>query len=194
MFTIVLIFSYLYTYILSYFGISMGAPSFGREIWERVYLMLQASVWEEIVTRVMFIGVPLAFIQYRRGKSKNLRYLLGRYGTDDRIVIYLILISSLIFATAHVGGWNWWKFPQTFFPAILFGYLFVKDGLHSAILIHFLWNFMGVTQLIIGHEIYNILFFMATVLWLCAGVYYLYVYSNELFYWLGSQFVGDIDG
>jgi hypothetical protein len=112
-------------------------------IWIRMILLADASVWEEIVSRVLFIGVPLLFMQPSRkwnlGRFKVLLGGSGKFGTAE---IVLILISSSFFGLAHIG-WGPWKVLPTFVTGALFGYLYIKTGLHAAIAMHFLFDYDG---------------------------------------------------
>jgi len=109
--------------------------------WIQMVLLANASVWEEITSRVVMIGIPLALIEMSRTKKASaLAFLLGGRGRVGRNEFVLILLSSMIFGLMHLG-WGPWKVLPTFVTGALFGYLYVKVGLHASIAMHFLFDY-----------------------------------------------------
>jgi hypothetical protein len=112
-------------------------------VWIRMVLLAEASVWEEVVSRIMFIGLPLFII---KGKGMKImdrsKFLFGGFNEFGKSEIILILISSSIFGLAHLG-WGPWKVLPTFIAGALFGYLYIRVGLHAAIAMHFLFDYSG---------------------------------------------------
>jgi len=112
-------------------------------IWIRMMLLAEASVFEEISGRVVLIGLPLAFIKLLSGKHRGAwRYILGGSGEIGRAELLLILFSGSMFGLAHLG-WGPWKVVPTLVHGLMFGYLFVKVGLHASICVHFLFDYSG---------------------------------------------------
>ncbi len=110
-------------------------------IWIRMVLLADASVWEEVVARVMFIGIPLLlFHPSRKWGIERFKVLLGGKGTFGKPEVILILVSSSFFGLAHLG-WGPWKVLPTFVTGALFGYLYIRVGLHAAIAMHFLFDY-----------------------------------------------------
>jgi len=102
----------------------------------RMLALAEASVWEEVITRVLYIGVPLSLMGLF-GKRKGLAGgLFGGTGKVGRSEAALILLSASVFGLAHIG-WGIWKVLPTFISGLLFGYLFVKVGVHATIAVHF---------------------------------------------------------
>ncbi len=114
-------------------------PSTGTTA-ESLFLLANAAVWEEIAVRVLLLGIPLLIVTLILGKatSRPRNYILGggfKFGAVETI---LVVASSIIFGVAHwVGGWPAWKIPDATVAGLAFGYLFLKYGLPSAILLHF---------------------------------------------------------
>ncbi len=118
-----------------------GILSDRTPIWIRMILLADASVWEEVVTRVMFIGLPLLFLHpSRKWNLDRFKVLLGGQGKFGRAEVILILVSSSFFGLAHLG-WGPWKVIPTFVSGALFGYLYIKIGLHASIAMHFLFDY-----------------------------------------------------
>ncbi len=120
--------------------------------WDLAYIFLHASVYEEIIVRFLYLGVPLCIftLAYKGFKKEKilpkqdvLKTLLG--GTDNfgNVEIALIIISALIFALAHVPSWDWYKAIPTFIGGLFMGYLFIKKGIHASIILHFAIDYLG---------------------------------------------------
>jgi hypothetical protein len=150
-----------------------GILSSETPIWIRMFLLADASVWEEISGRVVLIGIPM-FIYHslKDGKGAQWRQLVGGTGTFGNGEFFFILLSSTLFGLAHLG-WGPWKVLPTFVHGLLFGYLFVKVGLHASIAMHFLFDYTGFINEIIG----------------AYGPLFLFVILTSFF--LGGFFFGD---
>ena len=163
-FLAVLLFQGIYLLALELAGFVPEVPTFSGPIpdWYPYYALTNASVYEEIVTRWMFIGLPLflgaallvrseAAFATTRGKNPTpmWRHLIGGTITRDSsptlIVLsaILVVLSSAIFGLAHVPSWGWWKFLPTFVAGIALGYLFLRCGLLAAILFHFATDYLA---------------------------------------------------
>jgi len=143
--------------------------------WFRIFQLMMASVWEEIVVRVVFIGIPMILVV--KGipyKYRIKKYLIGGFDFDYRygyMITVLIITSSMIFALAHVPSWNLWKIPQTFVPSLILGYIFVKYGLHMCILFHLVWNLYPETISYFGSGYGWIILMALLILWLVVGIF-----------------------
>ena len=115
------------------------SPSTGT-LAESLFLLANAAVWEEIAVRVLLIGIPLLIVDIilRKLRSRPHSYILGggfKFGAVETVIV---VASSVVFGVAHwVGGWPAWKIPDATVAGLAFGYLFLKHGLPSAILLHF---------------------------------------------------------
>ena len=135
-------------------------------IWIRMILLADASVWEEVVSRVMFIGIPLLiFHPSRKWDLDRFKVLLGGRGSFGTPEVVLILISSSFFGLAHLG-WGAWKVIPTFVTGALFGYLYIKVGLHAAIAMHFLFDYDGFIYDLLDYPYYQlyVVYYVALVL------------------------------
>lgn len=186
-FAALLFISLTYQFGLELIGISPEEAHIGDYLWVQIYSLTQAVVWEEIVTRVVFIGVPMAIYAGLKGDKGWKKYFLGGFGFKYRAAVTWILISSVIFALAHLPSWDLFKMFPTFIAGLAFGYLFVKDGLHSAILLHFFWNFMTFPDMMLELDNYPFYFSMITLFWMMIGVYYTYHYVKKVGNWLDGQ-------
>ena len=140
-------------------------------VWQSLFLLANASVWEEVMFRVVLIGLPLALYSAVRsdrvsegeaalsGATGNgiprqesrpawYHHIWGGAGDWDPLTLVLVAFSSFYFAYAHVGhGWDWFKVPGTFVAGVLFAYFYVRWGLPAAITFHFLFDYLGAFSL-----------------------------------------------
>lgn len=110
---------------------------------DALYAYANAAVWEEVITRIAFIGVPMAIMAACHLRKDFWRYLLGGFGMS-RLAIVLIFASALVFGFAHMSGWGLWKVLPTFISGIALGYLYVRFGIHVSIMMHFAIDYMAV--------------------------------------------------
>jgi len=145
---------------------------------ELLFLLANASVWEELIVRVLMIGLPLVVVDFvtRKSHRKWRSYILGggfSFGTPE---VVLMTASAAIFGYAHyIGGWEAWVVPWDALGGITFGYLFLKHGLASAVVLHFAIDYRGMPTEVFGFsEAYELVLFM---FWMALGavftVYYL---------------------
>jgi hypothetical protein len=151
-------------------------PAFFQEApgWYILFSLVNAPVYEELVFRVLMIGAPLVagslYFRARdllRGRvpggttkgrylAGSLRYLVGggmSRGTSRAILLpafLFLLMSSIVFGLAHAPGYGDWKvFPVTV-AGLAMGYLFLRHGLHAAILFHFATDVFIATYMWVG--------------------------------------------
>lgn len=91
-----------------------------------IFMALQAGTWEEC----FFRAIPLA-----------LAVLIGkRFGIQKGLVIFVLILQAIVFAGAHA---NYAQMPgysrliELFFPAIVFGLVYLRFGLIVCVLTHF---------------------------------------------------------
>ncbi len=157
-------FQIMYILILEAGGFVPQAPTGSLPLppWYDYFALANASVYEEFVTRWVFIGVPLFFAGLamhpgpglRAALGTSARHLLG--GTLNRdsppklviLATVLVFVSSIIFGLAHVPYWGAWKFLPSMVAGLGMGYLFVRRGLLAAILFHFATDYLAVLALL----------------------------------------------
>ena len=153
-------------------------PAFYQEVpgWYLLYLLLNASVYEEIIFRVLIIGLPLlvgslycraANVVKRRAPAGvsggryvlgSLRYLYGgglSRATSPAILLpgsLLLLASSVVFGLAHAPGYGDWKVLPAAVAGLAMGYLYLRHGLPAAILFHFAVDMFVAAASIVGFE------------------------------------------
>jgi hypothetical protein len=148
-FALNLFLSYIYIIFVAAIGhpIVSPIPPGPSEFIGNFFSLTNAGLYEELITRVIYIGVPL-FIYYAwsshgknspsRPKSLPLwRVIWGggyRFGKPEIVVL---IISSLIFGIAHAGSWDVSKIPQAALGGVFLGVLYMRFGLYADVLFHF---------------------------------------------------------
>ena len=131
-------------------GNSPISPVEEMEEWELLFILANASVWEEIIARVLMIGLPLMFVDAlgRGGSRPPHKYLLAG-GIDIRWAeASLVVISAVIFGFAHYEGWGSWKVFPAGVAGLAFGYMFLKHGLPAAIMLHFSFDYLSMPLIV----------------------------------------------
>ena len=116
---------------------------------EMLFSMAEAAFWEEIVARMIPIGLPIALLAMCYGKKDFPRLMLGGFGFS-RLALLLLVLSSVAFALAHVPSWGFAKALPTVFAGLALGYLYIRFGIHAAIVFHFLTDYMAVLTNTVG--------------------------------------------
>ena len=141
LFIICYFFSIVYWELLDICGIYHilnGEYSIGH-----MFKYVNSPVYEEIYFRLILIGIPLFLIDFARRKNKPIwKYAFGGF-TIDSITLFLLIFSSIFFALAHIfAGVPIYKFLPMVIFGLAFGYLFLKKGIHTSIILHFSINYI----------------------------------------------------
>ncbi len=157
-----------------------------------LFSLANAPVWEEIIVRVLMIGVPLLFIDLIRRKFRKdwYRYFLGgsiKIGIPETA---LIIFSATMFGFAHyLGGWGEWKIPAAGIAGLAFGYLFLKFGLAASITLHFMFDYMSAPELVFTSTNFEPVLAILLLLWLGAGAIFTGYYIVRIIeHFTGTKF------
>jgi len=138
-----LFFAFILAIVLSILGQEMTSPFDDISDTELMFLSANAALWEEILSRVLIIGVPMALASIVvTKKASALKCLFGGFEFSLFAVI-LIVLSSILFGLAHSGWDQSWKILQTGVLGLFLGYVFVRFGLYASILLHFITNYLS---------------------------------------------------
>ncbi len=100
------------------------------------FMLTRAGLHEEIIVRVIWIGLPMAIIAYLVHKDKrSWQHLFGGFGMSKAALVFIVF-SSVLFGLAHLEGWGWGKVPSATVGGIIFAYLYVEYGLYASVLAH----------------------------------------------------------
>lgn len=113
LFMAVLAFQIIYYLILGTF-VSVTSPiGPSTPLWALLFDYAEASVWEEVITRILLLGIPLLIVDMLLNisnpdnKMKKLwRYVLGGNFTIGKKEAVFLVISSLVFGLAHDPSWG----------------------------------------------------------------------------------------
>lgn len=189
-----LFFSSAYLLFLSMFGVDMASPSTeSYPQWYLLFELLNASVYEEIATRLVFLGVPLFLIALGSGVHGRplLKELLGGSGRMKPYTWVLIIASATIFGIAHIPSWDIYKLAPTLFAGLILGYVYVKKGIWASILFHFVVDYFAASAIVSsqgGHLGMVIFLVLAFVVFTIAGFLFFMYYSKKALDALGTFF------
>ena len=176
-------------------GSDPTAPSEDAEDWELLFLLANASVWEELIVRVLLIGVPLLIIGLVRSRSdmNPLRYLVGGRIDIGWVEAVIILASAAVFGMAHYWGWGAWKVFPSGLAGVAFGYMYLRHGLAASIMLHFAFDYLSLPITIYDVSIgAQLVFGLATLAWLAAGSVFAIYYATRTFeFVLGRRLLED---
>ena len=175
-------FSTCYFLFLELINVEMQTPGFDElSRPELIYALFSASVFEELISRVLLIGVPVVLIGLALKWKNPIRKILGGGLDITPATFALITFSAVIFAFAHVGGWDYWKVPQVLIPGFALGFAFVRYGLHASMLIHFSINLSSAAlEIWPDNIVVQALLSVAIIVWIVAGGYFFFRYSADL--------------
>ncbi len=186
-------FNVIYYLFVGVAGIDPSTPSFStRELWQTLFGFAHASVWEEVASRVLLIGVPLLLIDLaRRSRNPDLKmrkvsnYLLGGGFDIGKKEALLMTFSGCMFGAAHVFSWDLYKIFPAAVAGLAFAYLFLKLGVYASILMHFGIDFMSVPLTLFpdSYELTMVLG-LAILVWVGVGLLYMLLYASKGLGWL----------
>ena len=181
-----------FAFLLVAGGMEITDPFDGVDEWWLIFSLLEASVWEEIIARLLLIGVPMLVLctALKYGEEKKWwNYLLGGFGIN-RLAFILIVLSSMMFGIAHIPGWDLWKAFPTFLAGLVMGYLFSKYGIHAAITLHFLTDYLSSLGWLVDYgEVFSSLLLMGIAL---LGIVFVAVYGKRCLDYVKALLNSDI--
>jgi len=161
-------------------GLTPNVPDFGSEpVWSQIWSSASATVWEELISRVLLIGVPLLWIDLlfrRKSLMPARRYLLGGMKRFGYVEVGLVLFSAAMFGLGHLWYWDIYKVIPTVVGGLCFGYLFLKIGLHASIVFHVCFNFLAFPTFFTSTFQTAIIDLLILFVWLPAGAMFLVYY------------------
>lgn len=186
LFAISIFFSYFVYIIAGLVGAPVVVPiSSSTPHWEYYLSLANAGLYEELISRVLLLGVPLFIIYLVKNKitRKNwYRFFVGGKIEFNAASITFLIISSLFFGIAHIPSWDYTKFPAAFIAGLIMGYLFLRFGLYASVSFHFLTDYMSTINVMYPSftGYYMNLLSVFIVFWFIAGCVLAVLYSIEL--------------
>lgn len=196
LFLAVQFFQFVYVMLVSLFGVPItGPPGEPTEPWLLLFGLAEAPVYEEIVSRVALIGLPM-FLGSMVIRTARLRssgappawsrrqrrsYFIGSFnylwgGTVDRkstrsvfaSSFVLAILSSIYFSAAH-SNYGAWKLLPTFVAGLALAYAYLRGGLLASILLHFTVNMFSGAAVLVQDDM-SLLILIALVTWAVMAV------------------------
>jgi hypothetical protein len=157
------------------------SPIEEAETWELLFLLANASVWEELITRVLLIGLPLIAVDALLRRPRKLRrYLLGGEIAIGKAEVALILLSSTAFGFGHLESWGAWKVFPAGLAGVVFGYMFLRHGLAASILLHFSFDYMSAPLMVFEDSTaLFVVLQICVILWLGVGLVFAAYYTTR---------------
>ncbi len=180
-------FSLLVVYLMYILGYVPYTPP-GLEkmpVWAQMLSFLHASVYEELIVRTVFLGIPVFLVYLLKGEKISPIRIFGGYGKITSVEAVFIVISAGIFAAAHVPAWNLWKVIPTFVGGLVLGYLYIRYGIYASIMLHFLTDFISVPMAM--HREYQFLFGLLMIILAIAGAVFFISYSIRVINYLSRN-------
>ncbi|MDR2845794.1 MAG: CPBP family intramembrane metalloprotease [Candidatus Methanoplasma sp.] len=138
------------------------------------YVYANAPVWEELATRVFYIGVPMTVAALVITKKKDaLRSVLGGFGLSW-LAIILIIVSSLIFGFAHAPSSGPYKIIPAAYLGLALGYLYTRFGLYAAVAFHFAYNYRFVFAWAVSDTFMGGIVTLLTLAGIATSIYIIY--------------------
>ncbi len=183
------------------FGIHIGNPSLNNPLIS-FFNLTAAPLNEEILFRVIFLGIPLSLILFRYKNSfistiihpgKNLSVESSR---DRNLLFLIIFLNSVFFGLAHVifgGNYEIGKVTQASLGGLFLGWLYYRYGLGISIIFHWISNYVLFSYGLLGSVLFNIswieesnnyLLIPITIAFIIAGILFIYKYSEKLLKYL----------
>ncbi len=148
---------------------SVGNPFSNVDLLLQFGALTFAPLREEVGFRVLLIGVVALILSLRRPTRDILNALWrpsvlfegAMAGGALALIIWVATLgSSVTFGVCHVtcgsGGWAWAKLPEAIWGGLVLGYLYVKYGLHVAVLTHWGVDYLGSVYAYFGQSAYGI--------------------------------------
>lgn len=146
-FSILILISVLINFVQEGFGVAIVPPLVDNDLIQFFYVSL-APVVEEFGFRFVLIGVPLFTLYSGRFSVRYfIRCLWNPTFLDIHNVkkaIFLIVFVGILFGFAHVAfgdSWSNGKFAQAAASGIILGWVYLRYGFVSALLIHWATNY-----------------------------------------------------
>ena len=183
LFFAVIAFNIIFYVIIGLSGTTPSVPSEGADLWQILFSYAQASVWEELITRVLLLGVPLLLVAVAMNKVKDPKhYFLGGGFQLGKAELALLLFSSAMFGLAHSFNWDLYKVFPAFLAGLAMGYLFLRFGLYASIMFHFFTDYLSISLTIWpNNTLLELGIGLLILVFVVVGVVYFVHYSVKAF-------------
>jgi hypothetical protein len=179
----------VYVLLVFIFNVQTTTPDFGsRDLWQLLFAFANAAVWEELIMRVLWLGVPLLIIALLTRRAKNYKqYFLGGGLTFGTWEVVFIFVSAGLFAFGHTQYWDAFKIIPTFASGVAFGYLFIRYGLYACIVLHFAVDYYDMLGTSLNSLPIQVVYGLVLIAFGIVGIPYLVVYTRRIILFLSGR-------
>ena len=146
-FSILILISMMINFVQEGFGIVITPPLVENDLVQFFYVSL-APLVEEFGFRMILIGIPLFALYSHTSSGKYFIRCLWNPKTltihDSKKAIFLIIFVGIFFGFAHIAlgeSWSEGKFAQATASGIILGWVYLRYGFVSSLLIHWATNY-----------------------------------------------------
>jgi len=146
-FSILILISTLINFVQEGFGVTIVPPIVDNDLIQFFYVSL-APLVEEFGFRFILIGIPLFALYSNRS---SVRYFIRCLWNptfldihDTKKAIFLVVLVGIFFGFAHIAfedSWSSGKFTQAAASGIILGWVYLRYGFVSSLLIHWATNY-----------------------------------------------------
>jgi hypothetical protein len=165
-FSILILISALINFIQGGFGVEIIPPPTENDLIQFFYVSL-APLIEEFAFRLILIGIPLFALYSSKSSVKHFIRCLWTPALLDiynvKKAVFLIVFVGILFGFAHVAfedSWSAGKFAQAAASGIILGWVYLRYGFVTSLLIHwatnyFIFSFVGFLSQINSISMYD---------------------------------------
>jgi hypothetical protein len=177
LFCAVIGFNLLFNIIILSLGYNPVTPE-PEPLWVSLYALANASVYEELVIRVLYIGLPLMVIALATTRDRPWwRYLVGGGFEFGKKELFFLFFSAAMFSAGHIFNWDAFKLAPTFVAGLALGYLFLKYGLWASIMLHFFVDYLSIGIEATGNGGLESYIYIVTIFAFIIGLAYMVHYA-----------------
>lgn len=148
-FSVIIILSAAIDAVQRAFGVTISPPPIENDL-THLLAVTFAPIAEEVGFRIILVGIPVFLLYVKRAGVKEFFASLWNPSASLQIskpakAIAVIAVSAALFGIAHVlseDGWSYGKIAQAAMSGMIIGWVYVRYGFVSAILIHWATNYV----------------------------------------------------
>lgn len=147
-FAILVLASTVIDILQGYVGLAITPPDVGNDL-VQFYLITASPITEEVLYRVVLVGVPLFAIYTHKISAGFILQSLWHPARhlhihDVKRAMIVIFITGIVFGVSHVmydDSWGVAKLAQATVSGIILGYVYYRYGFVCALVIHWATNY-----------------------------------------------------
>ena len=155
--------SIIIDWIQQLFEISIGDPLLDNPLLSFFYITA-APLNEEILFRIIFLGVPLSLVlvRYKNSLISTLIHPGKNVSVESNgiktLIFLIIFLNSAFFGLSHVvfgGDYGIGKITQATMGGLFLGWLYYRYGIVTSIVFHWISNYVLFSYGLVGYYFFN---------------------------------------